>query len=140
MQQYEEESILKEQHFDLIYAQSRYLYIVLLNSPQYHYLNPPHTGMSHSVYGIIGSISLQGKYPPQLAFVPSFMVVQYPPITTMLIPPTIVPNPPFGKLQYGVYSTSYLQEIQAPIVPPPQIEKLAPTSHHMEKNKHISHF
>ena len=86
MPQSEEEVILKSQHFDLIYAQSGYLYTVLPDASQHQSLDPPVAGMSHSTDGIIGSISSQGKVLPQTTLAQPPMMVQYPPIPLCQLP------------------------------------------------------
>ena len=57
--QSEEEAILKAQQYDLIYAQSGYLYTVILDAPYVgtSYRDAP--GASHATDGIIGSVSQQ---------------------------------------------------------------------------------
>ena len=71
--QSEEEAILKAQQFDLIYAQSGYLYTIILDVPRLNTSYCDALGASHAADDIIGSVSQQ----PQ-------------PRTT---PPTITPQP-----------------------------------------------
>ena len=71
--QSEEEAILKAQQFDLIYAQSGYLYTIILDAPHLGTSYRDALGASHAVDGIIGSISHQPQY--------------------RSTPPTIIPQP-----------------------------------------------
>ena len=57
--QTEEEAILKAQQFDLIYAQSGYLYTIIPNAPRADTSYRDALGASHAADGIIGSISHQ---------------------------------------------------------------------------------
>ena len=59
--QSEEEAILKAQQFDLIYAHSRYLYIVIPDAPRPSTSYHDAPGASHAADDIIGSVS----QPPQ---------------------------------------------------------------------------
>ena len=72
--QCKEEAILKAQQFDLIYAQSRYLYTVILDAPcpSTSYRDAP--GESHVADDIIGSVSQQPQprlTPPTITLQPS---------------------------------------------------------------------
>ena len=60
--QSKEEAILKAQQFDLIYAQSRYLYAVILDAPHLctSYRDAPRE--SHAENGIIGLVSQQPQH------------------------------------------------------------------------------
>ena len=66
----EEEAILKAQQFDLIYAQSGYLYTVIPDSPREStsYRDAPRA--SHAANGIIGSVSHQPQHRPIPLVVP----------------------------------------------------------------------
>ena len=55
--QSEEEAILKAQQFDLIYAQSGYLYTIIPDAPRLSTSYRDASGASHAVDGIIGSVS-----------------------------------------------------------------------------------
>ena len=57
--QTEEETILKAQQFDLIYAQYGYLYTIILDVPCVGTSYRDASGASHATYGIIGSVSHQ---------------------------------------------------------------------------------
>ena len=57
--QSKEEAILKAQQFELIYAQSGYLYTVILDAPRPSTSYHDAPGASHTVDGIIGSVSQQ---------------------------------------------------------------------------------
>ena len=57
--QSEEEAILKAQQFDIIYAQSGYLYIVIPDAPRAGTSYRDALGASHAIDGIIGSVSHQ---------------------------------------------------------------------------------
>ena len=57
--QSEEEAILKAQQFDLIYAQSGYLYIVIPDAPRPSTSYCDALGASHAADGIIGLVSQQ---------------------------------------------------------------------------------
>ena len=52
----EAKAIQKAQHFDLIYAQSGYLYSILPDAPRHHSLETPVPGTSHDVDGLIGTV------------------------------------------------------------------------------------
>src|SRR5713226_6972161 len=55
--QFEEEAILKAQQFDLIYAQSGYLYTVIPDAPRGDSPHHDAPGASHAADGIIGRLS-----------------------------------------------------------------------------------
>ena len=55
--QSEEEAILKAQQFDLIYAQSGYLYTIIPDAPHASTYFHDTSGASHAMDGIIGSVS-----------------------------------------------------------------------------------
>ena len=80
--QIEEEAILKAQQFDLIYAQSRYLYTIILDAPcaGTAYRDAPRE--SHAIDGIIGYVSHQSQHhlePPVMPLQPSnTLSVSYP--------------------------------------------------------------
>ena len=57
--QSKEEAILKTQQFDLIYAQSGYLYTIIPDAPRAGTSYQDAPGASHAAYGIIGSVSHQ---------------------------------------------------------------------------------
>ena len=57
--QIEEEAILKAQQFDLIYAQSGYLYTIIPDAPRAGTSYQDAPGESHGVDGIIGFVSHQ---------------------------------------------------------------------------------
>ena len=72
--QIEEEAILKAQQFDLIYAQSGYLYTVIPDTPRLSTSYGDAPGASHAADGIIGSVSQQSQprpTPPTIAPQPS---------------------------------------------------------------------
>jgi hypothetical protein len=60
--QSEEETISKAQEFELIYAQSDYLYTVLHDAPRPLPFGPDKPGMSHVVDGLIGSMTHLNPY------------------------------------------------------------------------------
>ena len=70
--QSEEETILKAQQFDLIYAQSRYLYTVIPDAPHPSTSYRDASGESHATDGIIGSVSQQ----PQPRLTPPIITPQ----------------------------------------------------------------
>jgi hypothetical protein len=74
--QSEEEAISKAQQYDLIYAQSGYLYIVLPDLPKPVPLGQDKPGMSHSADGLIGATTHHG---PQPQPPPMYGTPQYPP-------------------------------------------------------------
>ena len=55
--QSKEDAILKAQQFDLIYAQSRYLYTIILDAPHVGTSYWDESGASHTAYGIISSVA-----------------------------------------------------------------------------------
>ena len=55
--QSKEEAILKSQQFDLIYAQSGYMYTVIPDAPRLGTSYEDASGASHTADGIIGSVS-----------------------------------------------------------------------------------
>jgi hypothetical protein len=57
-----EESIIKEQQFDLIYAQSGYLYKVFLDAPRPIPFGQDKPAMSHAADGLIGSMTHINPY------------------------------------------------------------------------------
>jgi hypothetical protein len=75
--QMEEETISKAQYYDLIYAQSGYLYTVLPDTPRLVPFSEEKPGMSHSVDGLIGTTTHHNSYiqPP-----PMYNTPQYPPM------------------------------------------------------------
>jgi hypothetical protein len=75
--QTEEEAISKAQQFDLIYAQSGYLYTVLPDLPKPTPFGQDKTGMSHSADGLIGATTHHGPQPQQS---PMYGTPQYPPV------------------------------------------------------------
>ena len=86
--QSEEEAILKAQQFDLIYAQSGYLYTVIPDAPRpsTSYCDAP--GASHAVDDIIGSVSQQ----PQ----------------PRLTPPVVTPQPSnTANVSYQIQAPDY---------------------------------
>jgi hypothetical protein len=74
--QTEEEAISKAQQYDLIYAQSGYLYTVLPDLPKPVPFGQDKPGMSHSADGLIGTTTHHGPppHPP-----PRYGTPQYPP-------------------------------------------------------------
>jgi hypothetical protein len=74
--QTEEEAISKAQQYDLIYAQSGYLYTVLPDLPKPVPFGQDKPGMSHSADGLIGTTTHHGPppHPP-----PMYGTPQYPP-------------------------------------------------------------
>jgi hypothetical protein len=74
--QTEEEAISKAQQYDLIYAQSGYLYTVLPDLPKPVPFGQDKPGMSHSADGLIGTTTHHGPppHPP-----PRYATPQYPP-------------------------------------------------------------
>jgi hypothetical protein len=73
--QTEEEAISKTQQFELIYAQSRYLYTVLPDAPRPMPFGQDKPGMSHSTDGLIGNTTHHNP-PPQQP--PMYVTPQYP--------------------------------------------------------------
>jgi hypothetical protein len=73
--QSEEEAIRKTQQFELIYAQSRYLYTVLLNTPRPMPFDQDKPRMSHSADGLIGNTTHHNPQPQQP---PMYGTPQYP--------------------------------------------------------------
>jgi hypothetical protein len=63
--QTEEEAISKTQQFELIYAQSKYLYMVLLDTPRPMPFGQDKPRMSHSSYKLIGNTTHQNPLPQQ---------------------------------------------------------------------------
>ena len=76
-----------EQQFDLIYAQSGYLYIILLDDPRVSTYHRNTSGASHAVDGIIGSVS----HHPQHHEAPPIMP-QQPRNTTSVAHPNQAPD------------------------------------------------
>jgi hypothetical protein len=72
--QTEEEAINKAQHYDLIYAQSRYLYTVLPNALRPIPFGQDKPGMSHSADGLIGTTTHHNPYiqPPPMYGTPQY--------------------------------------------------------------------
>ena len=68
--QSKEEAILKSQQFDLIYAQSRYLYTIITNTRHAYTFYRDASGESHVAYGIIGSVSHQPQHHPTPTAIP----------------------------------------------------------------------
>jgi hypothetical protein len=60
--QSEDESIIKYQYFDLIYAQSGYLYTILPDAPKPIPFGQEKLGLSHAVDGLIGSMTHLNPY------------------------------------------------------------------------------
>jgi hypothetical protein len=87
--QTEEESINKAQQYDLIYAQSGYLYTVLPDTPRTIPFNQDKPGMSHSVDGLIGTTTHQN---PHIQPPPMYGTLQYP---LMYGGPPYYPPPPY---------------------------------------------
>jgi hypothetical protein len=86
--QTEEEAISKAQQYDLIYAQSGYLYTVLPDLPKPTPFGQDKPGMSHSADGLIGATTHHGPQPQQP---PMYGTPQYPPVyggTPYYPPPT----------------------------------------------------
>jgi hypothetical protein len=75
--QTEEEAISKAQQYDLIYAQSGYLYTVLPDLPKPTPFGQDKPGMSHSADGLIGATTHHGPQPQQS---PMYGTPQYPPV------------------------------------------------------------
>jgi hypothetical protein len=73
--QTEEEAISKTQQFELIYAQSGYLYMVLPDAPRPMPFGQDKPGMSHSADGLIGNTTHHNP-PPQQP--PMYGTPQYP--------------------------------------------------------------
>jgi hypothetical protein len=74
--QFEEEAISKAQQYDLIYAQSGYLYTVLPDLPKPMPFGQDKPGMSHSADGLIGTTM---HHSPQPQPPPMYGTPQYPP-------------------------------------------------------------
>jgi hypothetical protein len=89
--QTEEESIRKAQWYDLIYAQSGYLYTVLPDAPRPVPFSQDKPGMSHSANGLIGTTTHHNLYtqPP-----PMYGTPQYP---SMYGRPPYFPPPPYQQ-------------------------------------------
>jgi hypothetical protein len=73
--QSEEEAISKSQQYNLIYSQSGYLYIVLLDLPKPVPFGQDKPGMSHSADGLIGNTMHRNPQPQQP---PMYGTPQYP--------------------------------------------------------------
>jgi hypothetical protein len=87
----EEEAISKAQQYDLIYAQSGYLYTVLPDLPKPVPFGQDKPGMSHSADGLIGNTTHHGPQPQQP---PMYGTPQYPPAYgALLITPVTYPLP-----------------------------------------------
>jgi hypothetical protein len=103
--QTEEEAIIKAQQFDLIYAQSGYLYIVLHDAPRPIPFGQDKPGMSHAVDGLIGSMMHHNPYnqPPPIYGEPHYPQpyggpYYYPPLTYQQSY-TVVPPQSLGVLE-----------------------------------------
>jgi hypothetical protein len=110
--QSEEEAISKSQQYDLIYAQSGYLYTVLPDLPKPVPFGQDKPGMSHSADGLIGATTHHGPQPqPPLMY----GTPQYPPAYggTSYYPP-----PP--------YQQPYPVAIPPPISGPPPAPPIHP--------------
>jgi hypothetical protein len=72
--QSEEEAINKAQQFDLIYAQSGYLYTVLPDAPRPIPFGQDKPGMSHAADGLIGTTTHHNPYsqPPPMYGAPQY--------------------------------------------------------------------
>jgi hypothetical protein len=143
--QSEEEAISKAQQYDLIYAQSGYLYTVLPDLPKPVPFGQDKPGMSHSADGLIGTTTHHGppphppprygtpQYPPAYGGTPYYPPPTYQqPYPVAAPPPTSGPppappiHPPIstssGTPSSSTYSTS--ESTQPPYVPygsvPPQ--------------------
>jgi hypothetical protein len=105
--QYEEETIRKAQQFDLIYAQSSYLYKVIPDAPRPILFGQNKPEMSHAIDTLIGTMTHHIPYiqPP-----PMYSTPQYPLIYQG---PSYYPPPP--------YQQAY------PISPPPSMSGPSPT-------------
>jgi hypothetical protein len=110
--QSEEEAISKAQQYDLIYAQSGYLYTVLPDLPKPVPFGQDKPGMSHSADGLIGATTHHG---PQPQPPPMYGTPQYPPAYggTSYYPP-----PP--------YQQPYPVAIPPPISGPPPAPPIHP--------------
>ena len=63
--------IQQAQHFDLIYAQSGYLYTILPDAPRHLSLEAPIRGTSDAVDGLIGNVeSMPPPYTPPKSYTP----------------------------------------------------------------------
>jgi hypothetical protein len=87
--QSEEEAISKAQQYDLIYAQSGYLYTVLPNTSRLVPFGQDKPGMSHSVDGLIGATTHQN---PCIQPPPMYGTPQHP---LMYGGPLYYPPPPY---------------------------------------------
>jgi hypothetical protein len=87
--QTEEEAIRKAQHYDLIYAQSGYLYTVLNDAPRPIPFSQEKPGMSLLADGLIGTTT---HYNPYIQPPPMYGTPQYP---SMYGGPPYYPPPPY---------------------------------------------
>ena len=112
--QSEEEAILKAQQFELIYAQSGYIYTIIPYAPHASTSYRDAPGASHAIDGIIGYVSHQSQHNP----VPPMMPPQ-PRNTPSVAYPN--QNPDYARMvsQSGA-TTSYAQHV-------PQQKTHAPT-------------
>jgi hypothetical protein len=120
--QSEEEAISKAQQYDLIYAQSGYLYTVLPDLPKPVPFGQDKPGMSHSADGLIGTTM---HHSPQPQPPPMYGTPQYPPAYggTSYYPPPLTnshtpwlhPHPLADRHQH----LPYIRLFQTQVPPPP---------------------
>jgi hypothetical protein len=100
--QSEEEAISKAQQFDLIYAQSGYLYIVIPDAPRPVPFGQDKPGMSHMVDGLIGTMTHHNPYiqPPPMYGTPQYLSIyggpSYYPPPPYQQPYLVSPPPPMS--------------------------------------------
>jgi len=105
----EVEAIQKAQHFYLIYAQSRYFYMILIDAPRHRPLDEPTPKVYHSIDRLIGNMA---TVPP-----PVYLALPY-------VPPHLWTNsegqPPstFGQLLSPTISPSHTQVPSFPTYEP----------------------
>jgi hypothetical protein len=116
--QSEEEAISKAQQYDLIYAQSGYLYTILPDLPKPVPFGQDKPGMSHSADGLIGATTHHGpqpqpppmygtpQYPPAYGGTPYFPPPPYQQPYPVAIPPPISGPPPAPPIHPLVPTTS----------------------------------
>jgi hypothetical protein len=88
--QSEEEAISKAQQYDLIYAQSGYLYTVLPDAPRPVPFGQDKPGMSHSADGLIGTTTHHNPVHPTTTY------VRYTPTSTDVWRTPLLPSSPLS--------------------------------------------
>jgi hypothetical protein len=151
--QSEEEAINKAQQYNLIYAYSKYLYMVLPDALRPVPFNQDKPGMSHSADGLIGTTTHHNPYiqPPPMYGTPQYLPIYggpsyYPPPLYQqsypVVPPQSLGAPPLVPMLYPVSQSSMGPpqplDITVPVVEVP----LIPIRHMdpIHRTIHISHF